>query len=301
MTSHAADRDESPSVRAAVMKFALGGLLATVVLAVVSALALARISRDEAVKDARRLTELVGRQVVEPRLTDGVLDGDPRAQGRFDRAIRRRVLTGDFVRVKVWTPGGRVAYSDAGKLEGSRYRLGKDEQTVLRTGTVESEVSDLARPENRFERRFGELLEVYMPVRTRSGRPALFETYLRLSSVTASGRDLWGSFVPAVLGALVVLQLVQLPLALSLARRVERSHREREALLKRALDASDLERERIAADLHDGTVQDLIAASYAVASAREGLGDGDEARADALRRAEQTCRNAVQQLRTLLV
>jgi signal transduction histidine kinase len=100
---------------------------------------------------------------------------------------------------------------------------------------------------------------------------------------------------------LVVLLLIQLPLARSLARRVERANRDREALLQRAIDASDLERRRIAADLHDGTVQELIAASYAVASAREGLAGDDKERAEALRRAEQTCRRAVRQLRSLLV
>ena len=43
----------------------------------------------------------------------------------------------------------------------------------------------------------------------------------------------------------------------SLARRLRRGQQEREALLRRALDASETERRRIAADLHDGVVQDL--------------------------------------------
>jgi len=42
--------DPPPSVRAAVAKFALGGLAALIVLAGVGALALARISRNEAIK-----------------------------------------------------------------------------------------------------------------------------------------------------------------------------------------------------------------------------------------------------------
>ena len=292
---------QPPSVRAAVLKFALGGLVATLVLAGVTALALARISREEAVKDAKRLTELVGKQIVEPRLTDGVLREDPKALARFDRVIRSRVRRGDFVRVKVWRPDGRIVYSDLPQLRGADFRLDEEERRVLATRGVEAEISDLSGPENRFERGHGDLLEVYLPVKTPSGRRALFETYLRFSSVAASGRDLWASFIPALVGSLIVLQLIQLPLARSLARRVARSHRDREALLKRALEASDLERRRIAADLHDGTVQDLVAASYALSSARERQGPSSNGAAEALERADETCRGAVRQLRSLLV
>jgi two-component system NarL family sensor kinase len=292
---------EPPSVRAAVLKFALGGLVATLVLAGVTVLALARISRHEAVKDAKRLTELVGRQIVEPRLTDGVLREDPRSIAEFDRLVRRRVRRGDFVRVKVWRPDGRIVYSDEPRLRGVRFKLDEEERDVLETGGVEAEVSDLSGPENRYERADRDLLEVYMPVRTPSGQKAMFETYLRLSSVAASGRDLWASFIPALLGSLLVLQLIQLPLAWSLARRLERSHREREALLMRSLNASDLERRRIAADLHDGTVQDLVAASYALSSARERLGPAGNGASAALERADETTREAVRELRGLLV
>ena len=38
-----------------------------------------------------------------------------------------------------------------------------------------------------------------------------------------------------------------------------------EALLRQALDASDTERRRIAASLHDGVVQQLVAASFTAA------------------------------------
>ena len=290
-----------PSVRAAVLKFALGGLAATLVLVGVTALAFAGISREEAVKDAKRLTELVGRQIVEPRLTDGVLRQDPKAIARFDRVIRSGVRRGDFVRVKLWRPDGRIVYSDEPRLRGVRFRLDHEEREVLATGGVEAEVSDLSGPENRYERGGGDLLEVYLPVQTPSGRRAMFETYLRLSSVTASGRDLWASFIPALLGALVVLQLIQLPLARSLARRVEQAHRDRMELLQRAVDASALERRRIAADLHDGTVQDLVAASYALTSARERLGPDGNGASTALERADETTRDAVRELRSLLV
>ena len=101
-----------PSVRAAVAKFALGGLVALLVLGAISAFALARISRNEAIADAKHLTEVVGRDVVEPQVEDGLLDGDPAARRRLDATVRRHVLGDDVVRVKVWSPSGRILYSD---------------------------------------------------------------------------------------------------------------------------------------------------------------------------------------------
>jgi len=292
--------DAPPSVRAAVAKFALAGLVALVVLVGISVLVIGRISRDQAIDNAKRVTAVVGRALVEPNLGDGLLQGNPRARARLDRIVRKRVLRRDFVRVKVWTADGRIVYSDRPELVGARYRLGADDLDVLRHGGVEAGISDLSQPENRFERGRGELLEVYLPLRTPSGGRVLFETYLPISDVAATGRDLWGSFLPPVIGALLVLELIQLPLAWSLARRVQRAHREREAALARALDASELERRRIAADLHDGTVQELVAASYGLAAARERLAPDSEA-IGAIARAEATCRSAVRELRSLLV
>jgi signal transduction histidine kinase len=284
-----------------VAKFAIAGVVALVVLAVAGWLLLSRVTRDEAIADAKRLTQVAARTAVEPNLSDGVVRGDKRAIERLDLVVRTRVLDEDVVRVRIWTADGRIVYSDRREQVGARYELGDDERKILTTGGVDAEISDLSSPENRLERRFGKLLEVYLPVRTAGGQPLLFETYQRYSSVTASGRDLLEAFVPALLGALVVFQLLQLPLALGLARRVRRGHEEREALLQRALDASDMERRRIAADLHDGTVQELVAASYSLAVARERLGSGDRDAATALDAAADTARKAVGELRSLMV
>jgi signal transduction histidine kinase len=110
------------------------------------------------------------------------------------------------------------------------------------------------------------------------------------------------SLLPALLGALFILYLVQIPLAYSLARRLRGRQREREALLRRAIDASDLERRRIAADLHDSTVQRLAGVSLSLAASANALPDedGGEARG-ALRRAAAETRETIRELRTLLV
>jgi signal transduction histidine kinase len=99
-----------------------------------------------------------------------------------------------------------------------------------------------------------------------------------------------------------MLWLLQLPIALSLARRLRRAHAEREALLLRALNASDTERRVIAADLHDGVVQDLAGASYALAVAAENVDDTPTNEvARALRTGADATRQSMRQLRSLLV
>jgi signal transduction histidine kinase len=212
------------------------------------------------------------------------------------------VLRNPVVRVKLWTPRGRIAYSDEPRLIGSRYPLADDEVAALNGAGVEAGISDLSAPENRYERRQDKLLEVYMPVHTQSGRPLLFEAYLRFSDVAASGRKVWLAFLPAVFAALLMLWLLQLPIAVRLARRLRRAHAEREALLLRALNASDTERRTIAADLHDGVVQDLAGTSYALAVAAEKAeraSRSDVARA--LRNGANATRQSMRQLRSLLV
>jgi signal transduction histidine kinase len=187
-------------------------------------------------------------------------------------------------------------------LIGLRFTLGDDELDALRQRGIQAEVSDLSRPENRFERRYGKLLEVYLGLRATDGTPVLFEVYERFSSVVASGQRLWRTFLPPMVGTMVLLELVQIPLAASLARRLQRRQQEREALLQRAIDASELERRRIARDLHDGPVQDLAGVSYTLAAAAEEIDARDPSPArDTVREAARQTRRSIRALRTLLV
>ena len=167
-------------------------------------------------------------------------------------------------------------------------------------GSIEAEVSDLSRPENRFERPFGKLLEVYLPIRTPGGQRLLFEAYYKYDAVSASGRRIWRNFAPVTIGALVALELVQIPIAWSLARRLRDRQREREDLLQRALHASDRERRRIAGDLHDGVVQDLAGVAYGLAGSSRNS-EVTPATAALLDRSAASVREALKALRSLLV
>jgi two-component system NarL family sensor kinase len=283
-----------------VAQFTFVGLAALVVVGLATEVASRRVGEREAISDARTTTLVKAQGLVEPVITEGLLTADPAAVARVATVVEKGVLDRSLVRVKIWTREGLIVYSDEPRLAGTAYQLGADEITAIDHGVIEAEVSDLSRPENRFERAQGKLLEVYLPVRTPSGQRLLFEAYFRYDAVTAAGRHIWRSFAPISLGALVALELVQIPLAWALARRLRERQREREMLLQHAIEISDVERRRIAGDLHDGVVQDLAGVAYSLvaSSRREELSTGT---ATLLGDSAAQVRDSIKSLRTLLL
>ena len=114
-------------------------------------------------------------------------------------------------------------------------------------------------------------------------------------------RESAAEFAPIIVGALVVLQVMHFGLAWGLNRRLRRGQVERERLLQRAVESSMLERRRIAADLHDGVVQDLAGTSFAIAAAAETASHTSPELAKDLRSASVGTRRSLQSLRSLLV
>lgn len=285
-----------------VLRFAVSGLAALILLGTAGVYVLRHTGRSEAIRNATEVAQVAGRGAVEPALTPALMHGDPRAIAGVDRVVHRGVLQGDVVRVKVWTPSGRIVYSDEHRLIGQRYELDEDDLRTIATGKAAAQLSDLSRPENRFERQFGKLLEVYVRIKSPTGGPLMFEAYQRYSSIAASSRRVWLAFVPAILGALALLWLVQLPIAWGAARRLREGQAQRERLLNRAIESSELERRRIARDLHDGAVQDLAGVSYNLTAAAGSVDTTTtEETREILTEAASDTRRAIRELRSLLV
>jgi two-component system NarL family sensor kinase len=288
--------------RSPVIQFALSVLLALVLVGGASAYFFHRLSTKEAIRNARVVTETIAHTAIEPRLTPGLLDGRPGALAAFDRAVRHDVLGGDVVRVKLWRADGKIVYSDESRLIGTRFELGEAERRALRTGRVAANVSDLSEAENRYERSFGKLLQVYLPVQGPDGQPLLFELYQRYKGVSERGSRLWLTFLPILLAALAILAVVQLSLAWSYQRRLRAAQQERERLLVRAIQASNVERRHIAADLHDTVVQDLTGISLTLGAAAGDHGiAGEDPLQGLLRRTAESTRQCIRRLRSLLV
>src|SRR3954469_1044160 len=291
-----------PRVSSAVARFMLGSLAAIAVVVVGGFFALRSVTVREAERDTRSRVELQGALVESAGLDDGVLRGDARSLAKLDDLVVGRLLRPSVVRVKLWSRDGRVLYSDEPAIIGRRFGLGTDEASLFARGGAEAHLSDLSAPENRYERQEGKLLEAHTVIRTPNGTPVLFETYQRFDGVAARGQRLLRALAPPLLAAVVVLLLFQVPLSWNLARRLQRGHRERERLLEQAIEASDRERRRIAADLHDGVVQDLAGVAFGLAPlADDAARRGAAAEAAALRESAGRLRHGVRALRTLLV
>ncbi|MCU1353168.1 MAG: Histidine kinase, gyrase and HSP90-like ATPase [Acidimicrobiales bacterium] len=281
-----------------ILQFVLAGAAALLILALALSVASRRVGEREAIVDARSQALVKAQGLVEPTLSDGLLRGDPKAVAALDKVVLRDVLSASLVRVKIWREDGTVLYSDEHRLLGQRFQLGEDDLRALHSAQVQADVSDLRAPENRFEQHQGKLLQVYLPLRTPGHTAVLFEAYFRYQTVESAGRRIWRSFAPFTLGSLVVLELVQIPLAWGLARRLRTRQLEREDLLNRAIDASERERRRIAQDLHDGVVQDLAGVSYSLGAISR---QERPPTADEVDSAGHTVRASIEALRTLLV
>jgi signal transduction histidine kinase len=144
------------------------------------------------------------------------------------------------------------------------------------------------------------LYEVYAFTRSPEGQPLLFEAYYRYSDLSNRGDQVLAGFLPISIGALLLFVALTVPLVWGLSRKVRRGRAERERLLRRAVEASDAERRRIAADLHDGVVQELAGASFALAAASRGVSENPGVAAS-LDRVAAGVRQSMRSLRSLLV
>jgi signal transduction histidine kinase len=281
--------------------FAVAGLLLLVLIGVAGVFVLRRIGTSEAMRESEKLAIVAARDVVEPRLKNDILSGGAFSRIAIDALVNPAVLQNPIVRVKIWDADGRIIYSDDPNLIDSMYGLDRAQLIELRTGEVVASRTDLSLPQNRSERDLGPLLSVWVPIATPDGTPLLFEASLRFDSVAASARRLWISYLPVLAVALLAFAALQIPLAYRLARRVGESQRDREALLQRAIESSDLERRRIAADLHDGSVQQLAGLSMSLAATADSLEQRDPTAAHALREAAATTRQGIRSLRSAVM
>jgi diguanylate cyclase (GGDEF)-like protein len=153
-------------------------------------------------------------RLVPSDITDGL---NAAKLGELDDVFHAGVASGRIARVKIWSPEGRIIYSDDHSLIGRTFPVASDLREAL-NGETASDVSSLNKAENVAERGFGQLLEVYVPLRfTPTSPPAgAFELYLPYRPIAqASASDerrlyliimgglalLWGALFRMVLGA----------------------------------------------------------------------------------------------------
>ncbi|HEX3088905.1 MAG TPA: ATP-binding protein [Ilumatobacteraceae bacterium] len=292
--------DRTPaSIRQLILRFGIGAIAALTLVSVFTALASRRVGTERAIAEAQNATFYIAKGVIETNADDGLLTGDPDSIQRLDERVHAAVLSGPLVRIKLWTEDGTIIYSDRHELIGQQYVLDADKAEMFadKNNAAEAEVSDLSAPENVYERGFTKLLEVYQLTETTGHHPVVFEAYYTYSGVTAVGRDLWKQFAPIAIGALIALELIQVPIFITLTRRLSAAQHQRERLLRHAIQSSEAERRRIASDLHDGVVQELTGVSLSLAAASR----SDSTDAPKMGEASSSIRSSIKSLRSLLV
>lgn len=289
--------ERAVNTRRLVLQLSAAAVAVAVLVALLGAALSRRIAEKQSVHDVAQQSDILAESVVQPALTNRMAT-DPRAAAALSKVIRAASL----VRVKLWSPQGLILYSDEPRLVARSFPLDDSARAALTAPQTTAEVSDLSRPENALERSQGKLLEVYRPVWTPDGHELLFEAYYPYGVVTERSSQLWRGFLGITLSSVVAVFALLVPIVAALLRRTRRAQAQREAMMRRALDASHEERHRIAAALHDGPVQQLAAAAFAVAGGAEGAAArGEDALSAELHAAAATVRTGMSGLRSLVV
>jgi signal transduction histidine kinase len=291
-------------LRKALTRFLLSSALALVVVAALTLYWSSHVALDEALSRAESTGIGVANRVVKPLITTELLRGDPKARAELDRVVHNRMADGSIAHIKIWTADERVLWSDE-PIIGQHFDIEAEDKALFGTDHASASMSTLTRQENTVEKRQGAdtLVEVYAGFLAADNRtPLLFEAYLPSKPVEATAEVLKGQLLPLSLGSLGLLLLLLLPLAISLARRTERAQLERNRMLSTSIAASDIERRRIARDLHDGVVQDLAGLGYALTAIADGLPAQStcEPAREGTRKAIAILRRDVDALRTLV-
>ena len=287
---------------AALRPFVLSSLAVFIAVAAATVVWGGRLATTEALIQAEATGRGVADGIVAPLVTTGLRAGDPAAMARLDSSMRNRMSDGSIFRVKIWTADSRILYSDKTELIGRRYPLEPDDAALLGTTRAFAAISNLEHSENVDEQAHGEAVEVYAGFVGADGEPLLFEAYMPANSVYHNAYRLQRALLPLSLGSVTLLLALLMPLALSMARRVEHTEGDRNRLLHASISSSDNERRRIARDLHDTVVQDLVGLSYSLSAAAQNTSEppNDEVVRHAARSAAVVVRRDVAALRTLI-
>jgi diguanylate cyclase (GGDEF)-like protein len=209
------------------VKFALISLVPIVALGLLLARETTLHAKEEALHDGRVLAVDVANLRMAPNLTPADLNGRslPPARARRLRSILESALASSGVaRAKLWTPGGRVAFSDDRALIGRRFEVEDDLHEALE-GEVSADVTNLHSAEDARDRRFGKMVEVYVPLRFAGRREpsGAFELYVPYAHVAArTEREARHTFALLLVG-LGVLWLALFPIVLGASRRLRRN------------------------------------------------------------------------------
>jgi signal transduction histidine kinase len=295
-------RDRSGAARVGVRRELLifygAAALALIVVGFGAVVASRSVARAQALTDAERQTSRLADLVVGP-LLHAAMNGDPDGYRELATAIDLRMRDGYLRQVTVWDHEGRIVYADDPRAIGRSLPTPPEVIEAIDRRVVSADFADspdaTELPSDALEDGF---VEVYAPFSAPAEAGMAFEAYYDYARVDETADALLWQLIPLVLVPLVALMAIQIPIATSMATRVRRHDVERSELAERGLAASERERVRIAADLHDGPIQELAGMSYALGAVALSVPDRNQA---LMAKLQTTVQRSIESLRQLMV
>ncbi|WFP15341.1 sensor histidine kinase [Citricoccus muralis] len=294
-------RQMNRTTRRAILLHTASTVAVTAAMAVASSLISTAIAVEVARSNAEVIADTVAHAVVAPLTLVDLVGPNAEDPERIADEFEAFIDGGVLERVKIWQLVGDeavVIYSDEPRNEGVRRAVDSELGARLDRGeVVVLDVPDDA--EHQHEQGNDDLLEAFIGFTDASGHAMRLELYL-VSTESDSLAAMLGVVLPISILGPAVLGAATLPLALRLARQLSRREEERQQLLHAALAASDRERHRLSARLHDHVIQDL--ASLGLTLERLGVESfsHDRAATELLQRAGELLDTDIEHLRTLL-
>ncbi len=232
-------------------------------LVVVAAAHARSAAEDRFLGELRESGDVAARVVVAPLLTTGLLAGDADAVGALDERVAGLSAVDSVAQVTVSALDGTVVWSDRPELIGTAEPmpyLDPRDQWVTRRQASESAGGS-------------RLIDIHTVLYAQGGDAVVVTVSYPQSELDELVDHWWSGLLPLMGGGTIALGALVVTPAVVIPRRSLRHRRERELMLERVIVASDTERRRIAGEVHDGAVQDLIGVTFGLGSVANATDD----------------------------
>lgn len=287
-------RTEDRSHRSIYLRFVALSLVALVAVAAMAVWASRNRALEDEMLEAHLAIEHVAFELVASSRSDGSVVESREATLTADLA--RDLRSAHMTEALVVDETGTIVYALDPALVGqpspgcvTDHHLHRDGGTVVHSVEA-AEVGLPSLPT-------GTLMASVTTYHSSGGEPLLLAAFGPESEFVEGWTEELLELAPPAIAGLVLLQLINFPLAWSMSKQTRASAEQRNRLLSLALMSGDRERRRIAQDLHDTVIPDLAGVSYAMESAGQGATDQSEV---LLRRARGVLSRDLAYMRTLL-
>src|SRR3990167_7540236 len=131
----------------------------------VSFIVASKIKQGFLIEQKRNIAEFVHKQANQHLKIEDFQTSELGKNLKVFEEYQNEIITSEIVRVKIYNKEGKVLYSDEKELIGQK--LFADEQEELQEileGNVVANIAKADKKENVYEKDFGQLLEIYVPV-----------------------------------------------------------------------------------------------------------------------------------------